>query len=62
MFPSETVIGLPEVFYQHQVIDGGVDAGEEDRAAVGRGGEAEPDVAEVAGHGLGPACREVEEL
>ena len=37
----------PEVFHQHQVVDGGVRPGIENRAAVGRSSETKPNLAEV---------------
>src|SRR5438093_11410939 len=53
----------PEVFHQHQVVDGGVHPGIENRAAVAGGGEADiQHLAEVASHGRGLACSEAEEL
>ena len=52
----------PEVFHEHQVVDGGVQPGKENRAAVRRGGEEDGNVAEARSDGRGPSGREIEKL
>src|SRR5262249_39733105 len=59
---SPDMVYSPEVLDQHQVVGRGIQAGIENRFAVGRRGQPCPNLTEVASNGRGVSGREVEIL
>src|SRR5262245_4372471 len=52
----------PEVFDEHQIVDGSIDARVEKPSTVRRGGQAETNDAEIGRQGLRRTCRQIEIL